>query len=54
MWLKPGGTLSQLEIDRDDCLVRTDRYLATGERRPDFDALDLCMRQKGYTASRTP
>lgn len=52
-WVKPGVTLAQLEMDRDDCLLRTDRYLATGDRRPDFDELQRCMLQKGYTVTRT-
>jgi hypothetical protein len=53
-WVKPGTTLAQYDADRDDCLARTDRYLATGDRHPDFAALNGCMRQKGYTAVPNP
>jgi hypothetical protein len=53
-WVRPGTTLAQYDVDRNDCLARTDRYLATGDRHPDFASLSRCMRDKGYEAVPTP
>jgi hypothetical protein len=47
-WTRPATPWAQFEADRDDCLARTQRWLPSGERRPDYDALDACMRAKGY------
>jgi hypothetical protein len=50
-WAKPGTSYEQFETDRADCLNRTDEYLATGERRPNYTALDQCMRSRGYVSA---
>jgi hypothetical protein len=52
-WTKPGVTVRQLEADRDECLARSVEYLATGESRPNYAALEQCMAMKGYAAQRT-
>jgi hypothetical protein len=51
-WVKPGVTARQLEIDRDDCLARSQDYLPTGEAKPNYTALTQCMARKGYSVTR--
>jgi hypothetical protein len=50
-WTKQGATAGQLERDRDECLARSQDYLATGESKANYAALDACMTQKGYVVS---
>jgi hypothetical protein len=52
-WTKPGVSVRQLERDRDECLARSQEYLASGEARPNYPALEQCMAAKGYRAAST-
>ena len=51
-WVKPGVTAEQLERDRDDCLARSQDYLATGDSKVNYSALGRCMAERGYTTAR--
>ena len=51
-WTKPGATVRQLSVDRDQCLAVSQEYLPTGESRTNYTTLEQCMARKGYTPSR--